>query len=193
METDEENDEDNILKGEMLGNRDIEKAQSLLKIQFPGIDGLLPPTLGPAGKFPSIANEFVQIINTMECHWVCLSTLKCDPGTINYYCSGNDTNLTESTMRQIAALLQFVSMSTKTIKICIKPVHPQSGVNCGFHAIAIALSLCQGKDPSVLKFTTKEIRRHLWSCFQNNQMSEFPHQVQPCNGNETTILLSVHC
>ena len=193
METDEENDEDNILKGGMLGNRDIEKAQSLLKIQFPHIDGLLPPTLGPAGKFPSIANEFVQIINTMECHWVCLSTLKCDPGTINYYCSGNDTNLTQSTMRQIAALLP-VSMSTKEIKICIKPVHPQSGVDCGVHAIAIALSLCQGKDPSVLKLaTTEEIRRHLWSCFQNNQMSEFPHQEQPCNGNETTTWLSVHC
>ena len=50
METDEEND--NILKGEMLGDRDIMKAQSLLKIQFPGIDGLLAPTLGPAGQFP---------------------------------------------------------------------------------------------------------------------------------------------
>ena len=96
-------------------------------------------------------------------------------------------------MRQIAALLH-VSMSTKTIKIRIKPVHPQSGVDCGVHAIAIALSLCQGKDPSVLKLTTtEEIRHHLWSCFQNNQMSEFPHNVQPCNGNETTILLSVHC
>ena len=71
METDEENDEDNILKGEMLGDRDIMKAQSLLKIQFPGIDGLLPPTLGPAGQFPPIPNGFVQIINTMELHWVC--------------------------------------------------------------------------------------------------------------------------
>ena len=118
METDEENDDkDNILKGEMLGDRDIMKAQSLLKIQFPGIDGLLPPTLGPAGQFPPIANGFVQIINTMKSHWVCLSTLGCvDPGTINYYCSGNDINLTKGTMRQIAALLH-PSKSTKMIKI----------------------------------------------------------------------------
>ena len=195
METDEENDDkDNILKGEMLGDRDIMKAQSLLKIQFPGIDGLLPPTLGPAGQFPPIANGFVQIINTMKSHWVCLSTLGCvDPGTINYYCSGNDTNLTKDTKRQIAALLH-PSKSTKMIDIRIKPVHPQSGVDCGVHAIANAFYLCQGKDPSVLKFTkTEEIRRHLWSCFQNKQMSEFPHQVQPCNGNETTILLPICC
>lgn len=66
METDEENDDkDDILKGEMLGDRDIMKAQSLLKIQFPGMDGLLPPT--------PIAKGLVQIINTMELHWVCLS------------------------------------------------------------------------------------------------------------------------
>ena len=146
-------------------------------------------TLGPAGQFPPIANEFIQIVNTMKSHWVCLSTVGfVDPGTIKYYCSVSNTNLTKDTKKQNAALLH-PSMSTKKIKIHVKLVHPQSGV----HAMAIALSLCQGNDPSGLKFTRREIRPHLWSCFQTKQMNEFPHQVQPCNGNETTILLPIYC
>ena len=167
-------------------------AQSLLKIQFPEIDGLLSPKLSPAEQFPPIASEFIQIINTMKSHWVCLNTVGCvDPGTIKYYCSINHTNLTKDT-KKVAALLH-PSMSTKKIKTHAKAVHPQSGVDCGVHAIAIALSLCQGNDPSVLKFTRREIRPHLWSCFQTKQMNQFPHQVQPCNGNETTTLLPIYC
>lgn len=56
----------------MLTDRHTMMVQSLLKIQFPEIDGLLSPTLGPAGQFPPTANEFVQSVNTMKSHWVCL-------------------------------------------------------------------------------------------------------------------------
>ena len=62
---------DTILKGEMLTDRHTMMVQSLLKIHFPEIDGLLSPTLGPAGQFPPTANEFVQSVNTMKTHWVC--------------------------------------------------------------------------------------------------------------------------
>jgi len=97
-----ENDhKDTILKGEVLTDRHITMAQSLLKIQFPEIDGLLSPTLGPTGQFPPIANEFIQIVNTMKSHWVCLSTVGCvNPGTIKYYCSVNNTNLTKDTQKK---------------------------------------------------------------------------------------------
>ena len=45
-------------------------AQSLLKVQFPDIDGLLSPMLGLAGQFPPITNEFVQnlIVSSMKSH-----------------------------------------------------------------------------------------------------------------------------
>ena len=97
-----ENDgKDTILKGQMLTDRHIMMAQPLLKIQFPEIDGLLSPTQGPAGQFPPIANEFVQIVNTIKSHWVCLSTIVCvDPGTIKYYCSVDNTNLTKDTHKK---------------------------------------------------------------------------------------------
>lgn len=62
---------DTILKGEMLTDRHTMMVQSLLKIHFREIDGLLSPTLGPAGQFPATANEFVQSVNTMKTHWVC--------------------------------------------------------------------------------------------------------------------------
>ena len=61
----ENDDKDTILKGEMLTDSHIMMAKSLLKIQFPEIDGLISPTLGPAGEFPPIAREFIQIVNTM--------------------------------------------------------------------------------------------------------------------------------
>ena len=59
----ENDDKDTILKGQMLTDRHIMMAQSLFKIQFPEIDGLLSPTLGPAGQFPPIPNVFVQIVS----------------------------------------------------------------------------------------------------------------------------------
>ena len=53
METDEENDDkDKILKDEMLSDGHIMMAQSLLTIQFPRIDGLLPPKVVLAVQFP---------------------------------------------------------------------------------------------------------------------------------------------
>ena len=138
---------------------------------------------GPARQFPPTADEFVQIVKTIKLtHWVCLSTVGCvDPGTIKYYCSVNNTDLTKDTKKQIAAL-PHPSVSTKKIKIHVKPMHPQSGVDCGVQLpLAIALALCQGNDPSVLKFTRREVHHHLWSCFQTKQIIEmFPHQEQPC-------------
>ena len=189
----EKEDKDTVLQSNMLTDRHIMMAQSLLKTQFPEFDGLLSPTLGAAGQFPPMANEFIQIINTMKMHWVCLSTVGCDnPHTINYYCSLNNTSLTKETKKQIASLLHL-DKSTRKITIDVKPVHRQSGVDCGVHAIAIALALCLKVDPSSLKFDRREIRKHLWNCFENNRLEMFPHQVRPCNGKETTILLPVYC
>lgn len=190
----EKDDKESILKSEMLTDRHIMMAQSLLKTQFPEIEGFLSPTLGPAGQFPPMANEFIQIINTMKLHWVCVSNIGCgNPHTIKYYCSLNNTSLTKDTKKQIASLLH-PDKSIRKIKIDVKAVHPQSGVDCGIHAIAIALALCQGVDPRVLKFNRREIRNHLWNCLETKQMDKmFPHQVRSCNGNETTILLPIYC
>ena len=94
-------------------------AQSLLKIQFPEIDGLLSPTLGPAGQFPPIADEFIQIVNPMKSHWVCLTTVGCvDPGTIKYYCSINNTNLTKDTKKTNCSLTTSINVDEENQNTC---------------------------------------------------------------------------
>ena len=51
----------------------------------------------------------------------------------------------------------------------------QSGCDdCGLFAIASVYELCQGEDPTILKFNQFQMRSHLLSCYFNEYISAFP-------------------
>ena len=57
----------------------------------------------------------------------------------------------------------------------VPPVQKQQGiVDCGVFAVAFATCLASGHDPSSYQFNQKEMRSHLFTCLQQQHLSEFP-------------------
>ena len=74
-----------IKNGEMLNDAIINKAQTLLHEQFPGVGCLEETTLGPVRIFFIQKGEFVQVLHDGSIHWVCISNIGCKEHEVNYY------------------------------------------------------------------------------------------------------------
>ena len=79
--------------------------------------------------------EFVQFLNVANSHWVTISTIGCEAGTVNVYDSG-EKHILYRNKEQVTSLL-FTERST--IKINVMNVQIQYGSSdCGLFAVAFA-------------------------------------------------------
>jgi hypothetical protein len=153
-----------------LNDRHISAAQCLLQRQYPHVDGLQNSVLGSRLMFSVMHSEGVQIINH-EKHWICISTIGCQPGHVDVYDSLFST-LSPSAVRQICTLLH--SREPK-LTVRMRDIQLQSGGSeCGLFAIASAECLCRGEDPCGISWRQEIMRKHLISCFSKRRMSPFP-------------------
>ena len=83
----------------------IRAAQFLLKEQFPHVGGLQSPLLGDKLAMEPQAGEFVQILCIRKTHWICVSTVGCEPSSINVYDSMQG-RLDTHTRKLVADILQ---------------------------------------------------------------------------------------
>ena len=90
-------DKEILESGRWLNDSHISAAQSLLKKQYPHIDGLQNPPLGSRLMFSVMPSEGIQIINHQK-HWTC------KPGHVDVYDS-LFSSLSSSAVRQICNLL----------------------------------------------------------------------------------------
>ena len=70
-----------------LNDRLINAAQKMLQKQY-GIAGLQDVTMLQTLSMDVQPSEFVQILNVANSHWVTISTIGCEAGTVNVYDSG---------------------------------------------------------------------------------------------------------
>ena len=56
-----------------------------LKKNDPTMQGLHNPILGPVHLLTKVINPFMQILHTGGYHWVCISSLGCSNGIVNFY------------------------------------------------------------------------------------------------------------
>ena len=61
----------------------IHDAQTLLQNINTAVKGFQRPTLGPCGRFEIIVGDFLQILHVNGNHWVCVSSINCQPGYVN--------------------------------------------------------------------------------------------------------------
>lgn len=79
--------------------------------------------------------------------------------------------------------------STKT-HINLVPVQVQVGLmDCGCFAVAFAVSLMLGDDPSTLFYRQKEMRGHLADCLINGCFTPFPGTVKKCRKKNIVLEL----
>ena len=115
------------------------------------------------GGFEYCPCEALQIIHTGAHHWILLSSLKRE---VKIYDSLNTTP-TEATLNAIRQLYSpDESMPPFVQHKCHKQV---GGTDCGVFAVAYAVDLLLGNDPSTIKYDQSKMRDHLMSCLENGK------------------------
>ena len=175
----------------MLNDALINKAQTLLHEQFPGVGGLEDTTLGPIFMFSVQKGEFVQVLHDENIHWVCISNIGCKEQEINYYDSLRGSRVSWYLLQEIPSI---VHEDGPELVITPKKVQKQTNsVDCGLNALACATSLVNGINPEDETYSVKDLRTHLLQCRQDGKMKQFPRDTgsrpQRVRATTTTMYL----
>ena len=163
-----------VVMGEQLTDAEINFAQSLLKKQFPKLNGLAS-TLYQEKKTilseASVQNKLQIIHCNSRQHWIVASTLNCPLGEVKVYDS-IFYNCDQETEVIIANLFQC---SPKKVRVKVARSQKQKGgSDCGVYAIAFAVAAALGINPSKLKLRQESMRAHLVSCLNEECFTQFP-------------------
>ena len=177
-------DKRRLENNEQLDDKVIDAAQTLLKLQY-AVDGLESTLLLQAGGFAPVLNESVQI-HFDECrqHWKTSSTTRHRVEIADSLFAGT---LSNSVGRQLKE--RYASFASDNIlPVYVLPVQQQqNGVDCGCHAIAIAVEfLCEDGDPQA-KFDLDQMRSHLIQCFESENMERFPKSLKRQRGSKPKV------
>ena len=160
--------------GKELSDLHINAFQNLLKGQFNSIGGL-QSTLMQQNKSPlsNKKEKNLQAINisispTVK-HW---AVLEINSNSIFLYDSAYTSVAGDG--KQIIAHL--INTNEDQLTVHIMNIAKQSGAtDCGLYAVAIMSSLALGKDPCSTVFKKEDLRTHLQSIIEKEQITEFPY------------------
>ena len=146
----------------------IDAAQTILKNQFPNIDGFQSCVLAETPCFRPVADNFAQIVNTHPktggLHWITITTVNADicSANVNLYDSGLSYRVSSSVEMSIANILHSPS---PTIKVHYMNSDVQkNGNDCGVYATANAVEICNGGRPENVEYIIEQMRSHLRLC-----------------------------
>ena len=165
---------EDIQKGKWLTDEHIHLAQTLLRAQFPNINGLQCPLLSENDAFDAQPHEALQIHFVAGNHWVASSSFGQE---VTVYDSKYSGKLHPSLIHQLARIyrsLQTDEDGDLMLQINVPTVQQQFGsCDCGLFAIAFALHLAMGDDPQHILFEQSQMRSHLLKCFQKRRWNHF--------------------
>jgi len=149
-----------------LNDKHINYAQSLLKKQFPHLDGWKNTLL--LHKEQKKIKKGVQIIHTHGNHWMVASNVRSGDCEIEIFDS-----LYASVHKDTQNIIIYLFECTGIPVLKMSETSKQEGVNdCGVFAIAAATALAFGSDPVQVQQSC--MRDHLLNCFESGTMSPFP-------------------
>ena len=116
-------------------------------------------------------------------HWVCVSSVN---GRVTLMDSLIITHELEPTLQvQIAKIysnhLDFIEVNTLSVQ------QQMGNTDCGLFAIAFALEVCEGRRPDAIIFDQKQMRQHLYRCFENLHITQFPVLTANVSVKEATL------
>ena len=93
-----------------------------------------------------------------------VSSIGCETGVVNVH---------DSIYEEIDSNTQEVVFNIfGTVDINFVQVQKQrGGSDCGLFAIAISIAICNGLDPSRIRYDQTSMRSHLVDCFKNETMT----------------------
>lgn len=159
----------NLEVGEWLEDKHIAAAQTLLKRQFPNVDGLQPPSLGQVLQFQPVSPEKIglQIMHNGSGHWVTVSSVD---GKVTMF-----DNLGVGLSPLLQAQITCLSAGASTVSW--PHTQRQRGASdCGLFAIANCMELALGRDPTDVMYDQAQMRTHLARCFEEEELKSFPQR-----------------
>ena len=121
-----------------------------------------------------MTGEFVQILHTGHSHWVCISSVGCQPNVVNLFDSLSHDIIEREVKEQVESL-----MADSNVKITSMPVMPvqqqQNGSDCGIFLQLVSLTcIVYGLDPRDMIFDILRMRPHLSQCLKDGIITSFP-------------------
>ena len=183
-----QNDRDEIIHNKDLSDRIVESAQTILRTQFPEINGFQSTLFKQNLKhFEKKDKDMVQILHRGDIesgHWFVISTVNCKEGYVNWYDSIYK-DLDKESKQQICAIIK---PACKQLIFQKCPSQNQAGgSDCGLFAIAFAVSICLGTNPSKFVYDQRKMRPHLIECLENQKFCNFPFSINT-NWNKKKVI-----
>ena len=165
-----------IVNNERLFTNVINKAQTILKLMSPALNGFQVTDLYhlPGNSFSAVAKPFVNILflNSVA-HFVCVSDVFCMKGSVKVYdsapCVTSSVNGLDELREQVECLYGGSCKLEMPVLLQV-----QSEVECGVFAIAYATCIVNGMNPETVKFEKGRMREHLLECMNVGRLSLFP-------------------
>ncbi len=164
----------------------------LLQQSYPTVCGLQMTTLGLTDSFKSERGKFVQILHTRQSHWITISNIGCQENHVNVFDSMPYSATDTKTVNEICAIL---CSPARQIILNFPNIQKQKGGNdCGLFSIAYATTLCTGLSPSKVNYDQSKLRKHLYDCIQNNNLSLFPSSRSQRKAKQTSPeIIPIYC
>lgn len=179
-------------KGEWLNDRIINGAQKLLKRQFPSIDGLHSTISVAANQADILRGGAIQILHVHGNHWLCTKIGE-DKSEVKIF----DSLYPTIRLSLVDQLMKLLHSDKEEISFHSMHIQQQVGVSdCGVYALAVATSLCYGEDPTIIEWTQSQMRAHLVTCLQSDEMRPFPRgSINPSMKGQIkkTVVHKIHC
>ena len=162
-------------------NTYIHLAQSLLKAQFPHVNGLQSTLLSESDGFRTEQPDALQIHFVAGNHWVTSSSFGRE---VAVYDSKFNGELHPSLTHQLARIHNCLAITTDKdvestdpeLVVKVTKVQQQLGISdCGVFAIVFALHVALGDNLQKIMFDQSQMRHHLLRCFQKKKLLPFPH------------------
>ena len=183
-----------LASGRWLNTALIGAAQTLLKRKFNSIGGLQDTLLKPWVTTPLKSDQsFVQLLHTGNNHWVTVTNLGCPSDTVKIFDSLSTGGPTKELKNEIARMLKTQSDYINLEHMDV--AQQENGSDCGVYAIANALEICQGHDPSACNWEGAQMRTHLLQCLDKDDLVPFPRKASPHPGRvlKTSKVPALHC
>ena len=163
-----------------LDDTAIDAALTLLKEQFPSMNGLESPLLQSNSKGSNtLRAPIVQIHHDEKRqHWIVSGAVN---GRLEICDSLRLKEVSDNIAQQLVTTYGRLYAQEGQLPYYVLPTQSQVGVDCGLHAIATATQLCFGEDPTV-HFKRELLRQHTVECFEQETMRPFP--TQPRRGRK---------
>lgn len=174
-----------------LEDTEIDKTSGILRQSFPHINGLQSVCVVSALQADKVKHPFLQMIHTHRQHWVTVTTIDCNQGTVRVFDSMY-RRCDPALVQQIVSLIPWDIKSGLKLEFAKYQVQ-RNKADCGLFAIAAAVALAFKLNPSDLKFDDSKLRGHLHTCLSNKKLSVFPSFSETVKSQKSDIVTVVEC